>query len=69
MIVVCADYGGDGDNRVAAWTVLDHHRLAPTFAQPIAEEAGAEIYTTPRSKGHDELDRPLWPGLRDRRGD
>jgi hypothetical protein len=69
MIVVRADDGGDGDNRVAAGTVLDHNRLAPPFAQPIAEEAGTEIHPTPGAEGHDELDRPLRPGLRHRWGD
>jgi hypothetical protein len=66
MVVVCADHGRHGDNGVAAWTVLDHNRLGPTFAQPIAEEAGTEIYATARPKGHDELDRPLRPSLRRR---
>ena len=67
MIVICADYRRHGDNRVAARTVLDHNRLAPTFTQPISEEARAEIDATARSEGHDELDRPLWPSLRHRR--
>jgi hypothetical protein len=66
VIVICADYSRYGDNGVATRTVLDHNRLAPTFTQPIAEEARAEIYATARSKGHDELDRPLWPSLRHR---
>jgi len=63
VIIVCADDGADGHQSIATWTILDYHRLTPTLAGAITEQAGPEIYATAGSKGDDELDRALRPRL------
>ena len=41
MIVMCGDEGIDGDEPVAAGTVVDDDRLAPFPAQPVGKQPGA----------------------------
>ena len=43
MIVMRGDEGVDGDDAVAAGPVFDDHRLAPALAEPIGQQARADI--------------------------
>src|SRR5262249_18193684 len=56
----------DGAETSPAWAILDDDRLAPAPAQSIPDQSHANIDTAARSERHDELDRPLRPGLRGR---
>jgi hypothetical protein len=67
VIVVGADERADGDETVAARTILDDHRLAPAPAQTVGDQPRADIDAAARSERHDELDRALRPCLRGRR--
>src|ERR1043166_6389461 len=66
MIVVGADDGAHRNDGIAAGTILDHNRLTPALAQPIAKQTSAEVHAAAGPESHDELDRPLRPGLRPR---
>ncbi len=58
---------------LAAGAVLDHHRLAPVLAHPLADEARDQVGRPARRKRHDDADRPAGKirslGLRCRRDD
>ena len=66
MVIVGAHERADGDETVSAGAILDDDRLAPAPAQSIGDQSRADIDTAARSERHDELDRPLRPGLRGR---
>ena len=61
VIVVRVDERGDGDEGVAAGPVFDDHRLAPALAEPVGQQAGADIGAAAGAERHDELDRPGRP--------
>src|SRR5262245_57468611 len=63
VVVVGGDECANGDEAVSARAILDDDRLAPTAGQTICEQSRADIDAAARSKGHDELDRPLRPCL------
>ncbi len=70
VIVIGGHDRVDRDHRVAAGTVLDHDRLAPTLGEPVGQQPGADVDAAARSKRDDELDRPGRPLLlRGRRRD
>ncbi len=64
VIVIRAQERRDGDDAVAAGTVLDHHRLAPALRQLVGEQTGADVDGSARSERHDEPDRPRRPSRR-----
>jgi hypothetical protein len=64
VIVVRRQHGLDGDDAVAARTVLDHDRLAPAFLQPLLDQPRADVGAGAGAERDDEADRPLRPGLR-----
>src|SRR5262249_9626949 len=66
VVIVGGDERADGDETVSARAILDDDRLAPAPAQSICDQARADIDTATGSERHDELDRPLRPGLRGR---
>ena len=43
MVVAGADEGIDGDNAVAARTVLDHHGLTPACGELFGDQARADV--------------------------
>ena len=66
VVIVGADERADGDETIPAGAILDDDRLAPAPAQSIRDQSRADIDTAARSERHNELDRPLRPGLRHR---
>jgi hypothetical protein len=69
MIVVGIHECADRDDGVAAWAVLDHHRLAPARAQPIRQQPRPDIHPRSGAERQQKLDRTLRPSLRRRRHD
>jgi hypothetical protein len=63
VVIVGADERADGDETIPAGAILDDDMLAPAPAQSIRDQSRADIDTAARSKRHNELDRPLRPGL------
>src|SRR5262249_53658137 len=63
VVIVGGHERTDCDEAVSAWAILDDDRLAPAPAQSIRDQPRADIDTAARSERHDELDRPLRPGL------
>ena len=68
MVVMRADHRRDGDDRIAARLVLDHHRLAPFGRQLVGKYARGDVDAGAWSKRNDEPHRPRRPrgGLRER---
>jgi hypothetical protein len=67
VIIVGAGERADGNETIAAGTILDDDRLAPAPAQSVRNQSRADIDTAAGSERQDELDRALRPNLRRRR--
>src|SRR5262249_18995191 len=67
VVVVGGAHRADRDEPIAAWAVLDHHGLAPTLAQAVGEQSGADIDAAAGPKRYQELHGALRPSLRRRR--
>ena len=57
MVVLGAGERADGDDAVAAGTVLHHHRLAPFRRQLVRDQPRADIDAAAGAKRQDELHR------------
>jgi hypothetical protein len=51
--------GLGADNGVATRTVLDHHRLPPILAHPLADETRDDVARSTGREGHDHSDRSI----------
>ena len=51
--------GLGADNGVATRTVLDHHRLPPILAHPLADETRDDVARSAGGEGHDHSDRSI----------
>ena len=68
VIVMRGDERVDGDKGVTAGTVLDDDRLAPFAAEPVGEQASADIRTAAGAERQDQFHRPCRPSGRGARG-
>ena len=67
MVIARPDEGGDRDNGIGSGTIFDHDRLAPALGQPVRVQARRDIGRATGPERHDQVDRPLRPGIGARR--
>jgi len=63
VLVVGAEEGRDGDEAVAAGTVLNHDWLAPALRQPLGEQPRSDVGPAAWPERQHESDRALRPRL------
>jgi hypothetical protein len=61
VIIMRAQNRGNGNESVAAGTILDHHRLSPFRRKFVRQEASRDVDARTWPKRNDEPDRPLRP--------
>src|SRR5438034_1520786 len=63
MVVARANEAANGGYSIRTLTVLDDHRLTPSFRQPVCEQPTDQVRRNARWQRNDHADRALRPRL------